>query len=106
MWWRRNGETWRGAAAHYERTGRWRPILDEAPSIPEHLANVWQDFQRLSRYRAQGMGGPGPIPFETLDRYATRQRIFADFDRWLSLIEAMDEAWLAEVRRQQEQSKS
>lgn len=42
-----------------------------------------------------------PIPFEAIDRYAQRfpTRDPEGFERFLTLIEAMDNAWLERVRQ-------
>jgi hypothetical protein len=50
------------------------------------------------------MGGLGAIPFEVADRYAERYDV-EDFDEFWTLIRAMDDAFLKEVRRRSDTGK-
>ena len=67
---------------------------------------IWRAFRAISSDRQIGFGGAGPIQFSSLDRYATRYGIdgIDEFDRFASLIRAMDGAFLERVNRNKEGS--
>jgi len=71
--------------------------LQNRPEMPPHLAEVWSDFETLSRSRpVAGMNGaPLPIPFETMDRYWSRFGVGGArrFEMWMQLIQAADDAY-------------
>ncbi len=63
----------------------------------EHLVFYWRAFNELSSDRPLGSsGGAGSIPWTAIDRYATRHGIGDPdaFDRFMSLIRAMDRVYL------------
>lgn len=64
------------------------------PDLLAHLRFEWDAFSSLSSDRDLGMG-LGPIPWSSIDRFAIRHRIIGcDFDRLVSLVQAMDGAYL------------
>lgn len=73
--------------------------LDARPKIPPHLIPVWDAYASLERDRPLTMGGPGPIPFSSIDAYARRYGIddLVEFDRFRRLIMAMDSQYLSHV---------
>jgi hypothetical protein len=79
-----------------------RPVEPEKPAWSEH---VFQAFRQLDADRASipeglGLSVPGRIPFSAVDRWARRYDVagFA-FDVLLRLIDDMDSAYLAHVRK-------
>jgi len=50
----------------------------ERPILPRDLAWVWEAFCDLVSSRPIGMGGVGMIPFEAIDRWATRHGFHGD----------------------------
>jgi hypothetical protein len=70
--------------------------IDNRPEVEPHLIPVWDAYVSLERDRSFSMGGPGPIPFSAIDRYAERYGIsnIAEFDRLRRLIMAMDSEYL------------
>lgn len=47
------------------------------------------------------MGGPGPIPFTSIDRYAERYEV-PDFDEFRLIIRAMDGVYLKHAHKKDE----
>lgn len=78
--------------------------MRDKPVIEAHLLPVWRAFQALSSDRQIGFGGVGPIQFSSVDRYATRYGIDGvdDFDRFSTLIRAMDGVFLERMNRKRE----
>ncbi|WP_371346465.1 hypothetical protein [Ancylobacter sp. IITR112] len=74
------------------------------PALTENLLPVWNAFWALSTDRQIGFGGVGPIQFSSVDRYAIRYGIdgIDEFDRFTSLIRAMDSAFLEQINRKRE----
>lgn len=74
--------------------------MDERPVLRSDLHEVWEAWQHLTVSRpiiATGFGAaPGPIAFETLDRYAARFRWTdeGDFGNLLHMIRALDAEYL------------
>lgn len=48
------------------------PWWDRRPTFPDDLGWVWRAWQELSTCRTYHMGGPGPIPWDAVDRYCQR----------------------------------
>lgn len=86
---------------HQERTGRVPPALERRPELPDHLTTLWQDYIRLSRSRRYEQGQPLPIPLDILDRYCQRFGPYTtdEFERFITLIEVMDAAYLERARQ-------
>jgi len=59
-------------------------------------------FQELGTCRSGGMG-VGPIPFHAVKAYYDVMGVEEDFEEFLYLIRAMDEALLEEINRQQKE---
>ncbi|WP_185982979.1 phage tail assembly chaperone [Aureimonas mangrovi] len=74
-------------------------LLDR-PSVEPHLLPFWEAFHELSTDRPIGMAGAGPIPFTSIDRYASRFGFddANEFDRLLRMIRAMDQEYLSNKR--------
>jgi len=64
---------------------------------------VWEAFWHLTTDREIGMG-VGPVPWTAMDRYAARHAIDDpdDFDEFVELITAMDQAYLDHCRTEQD----
>lgn len=92
-------------APHLAAQGGRSKVLDSRPSIQPHLIPVWDAYTSLDRDRLVGMGGPGPIPFSSIDLFARRYGIedIAEFDRFRRLIMAMDAEYLKFVAERIEQ---
>jgi hypothetical protein len=78
--------------------------LSELPCVAkqvepfEHLLFEWLAFGELKTDRQIGMD-LGPIPWSSIDRYASRYGVVGDdFDRLCSLIRAMDHTFLAYLK--------
>lgn len=80
------------------------PFMRSKPIIKDHLLPVWKGFWAISSDRQIGFGGVGPIQFSSLDRYATRYGIDSvdEFDRFTTLIRAMDGVFLEQMNRKRE----
>lgn len=78
--------------------------MRDKPVIEAHLLPAWRAFQSLSSDRQIGFGCVGPIQFSSLDRYATRYGIDSvdEFDRFTTLIRAMDGVFLEQMNRKRE----
>lgn len=83
-------------------------LAESGPALAPGLGLYLQAFEDLSPSRSIGFGGPGPIPFEAIDRYATRFCIddIDDFDDLLRLIRALDEEYLDWAAEQAERRQS
>lgn len=84
--------------------------LDNRPDVEPHLIPIWDAYASLERDRHLTMGGPGPIPFTAIDRYASRYGIddLDEFDRLRRLIMAMDAEYLkyvAELAKKEREKK-
>ncbi|MDB5618469.1 hypothetical protein [Tardiphaga sp.] len=67
-----------------------------------HLLFEWTSFGSLSTDRQVGMDR-GPIPWSAINAYAQRYSLVDDdFDRFATLIRAMDQAYLAYFRKKSE----
>lgn len=76
------------------------PALYVKPKVPSRLAFFWEAFYELSTDRPQTFGGPGPIPWSAIDRFAIRYRLSDDgFVYLLRVIRALDNIWLGEMAR-------
>lgn len=62
-----------------------------------------EQYFRLARSRPYEQGQPLPIPLEVVDRYCRRFGPHGqdEFDRFLTLVEAMDTAFLNRARQEQ-----
>jgi len=67
-----------------------------APELSRWLVPAWEAFSILSGDRQIGaMGGAGPIPFTSIDRYAAREGIEGeDFDELLHFLRHLDGIYL------------
>jgi hypothetical protein len=74
------------------------PSYDNQPDYPDGLEWVLSAFSQLSTDRPVTMGGEGPIPFTSIDRYAKRYDV-AEFDEFLTYIRALDAAYLEHAHR-------
>jgi hypothetical protein len=75
------------------------------PELPSHLGWLWDAFRELSTDRQIGFDGPGPIPFLSIDCYATRFGIDGDdFTFLLRCIRVLDLEW-DEHQRQRRKAK-
>lgn len=72
------------------------PALRERPVLWPHLYRYEAAFDDLSADRSIGFGGAGPIPWCSIDAYATRHGFDAPgaFERLLYMIRALDRAYL------------
>lgn len=71
-----------------------QPFWRDCPDIPEELEWVIGAFWTLASSRTfSGLGVPGPISFDSIDRYATRFEV-DDFEAFHAMIRAMDAAYL------------
>lgn len=71
------------------------------PEIPDHLNSYVQHFWRLSTCRSViAPGYPGPIPWVAIDQYANQIGVEDEalYDDMVTIIEAMDLAFLEEVK--------
>jgi hypothetical protein len=76
--------------------------LNSRPEIPAYLEFIWEAFWQLSGDRQYGaMGGVGPIPFSSLDRYADRYGVSDpdQFDSFVVMIRALDVAYINHVSK-------
>lgn len=76
------------------------PALLRKPEVSPGLDRYLTAFWDLTSERQLGaMGGCGSIPWTAIDRYAARQGLddLDDFERFRSIIRAMDGAYLAHV---------
>ncbi len=73
----------------------------DAPDVPEYLAWVWLAFWRLQTSHPRGaMGGVFPLPFDVLDRYATRYGIAGDaFEDFLFYMDTLEAIYLAHANK-------
>lgn len=78
----------------------FRPI----PELPRRLGFYLSAFYELSTSRQMGMA-VGPIPFEAIDRYATRYGV-RNFERFRSLIRALDNAWMGTQNKARPEAQS
>lgn len=71
-------------------------MAESGPQLHPGLDLYLQAFEDLSPSRPSTFGGPGPIPFEAIDRYATRLRIddLDAFDDLHRFIRTLDDAYL------------
>ena len=72
------------------------PALQTRVTVLPHLSFHWGAFNSLNSDRQSGMS-LGQIPWTSIDRYAQRYGIDDpdEFDRFSSLIRAMDRTFLA-----------
>lgn len=77
---------------------------DEPDEVHDHLLWVWRAFSHLTASRHIGAGAAGGIPFEAIDRYAARYEV-DDFERFHSLIAAMDATYLRIVNKKNDPKK-
>lgn len=80
------------------------PALRTRPDLWPHLAFVSNAFSELSSDRPLGaLGGVGPIPWSSLERYAARFEIedLDEFERFARLIRAQDRVYLADMAEKQ-----
>lgn len=70
--------------------------LQDRPTIEERHQHLWQAFWLLNSDRGMSFGGPLPIPFSSLDRYAARYGIadIDEFEQLVDVIGTMDSAYL------------
>lgn len=78
--------------------------MQDEPELADNLSWIWSAFWELGSDRPIGMGGAGPIPFSSLDRYAGRYDIDdgEEFDRFRGFIRRMDAAYLKWARKKGE----
>lgn len=78
--------------------------MQSKPVLAEEVMPAWRAFWALSSDRQIGFGGAGPIQFTSLDRYAARYGIDGvdEFDRFTTLIRAMDGVFLERMSRKRE----
>jgi hypothetical protein len=70
-------------------------MAESGPVLLAGLALHLRAFEELSPSRPVGLGGPGPIPFEAIDRYAARFGIDEEtFDDLLRFVRALDDEYL------------
>lgn len=70
------------------------------PDLSPHLVQVWEAFHNLTTERQLGaLGGCGPIPWSSIERYARRYGIeeLDEFEWFARLIRAVDTAYLVHV---------
>jgi hypothetical protein len=80
-------------------------LLHNIPDEPELAAGSefhLEAFNALTTDRQIGaMGGAGPIPWSSMDRYAARHEITGDaYDHFLRMLKALDGAYLAFLAEQ------
>src|SRR3546814_6195688 len=92
-------EWFEALAAEGERV----PALDRRPSL-SGLRWYWDAFHDLHTCRPYGFGGPLDIPWSAIDQWARRHGIENDeFDALVTVIRAMDRAWLGlQAKRSEE----
>ena len=80
------------------------PAISTAPEIWPHLTFYLEAFFALSPDRHEG----GAIPFSAVDRYAARYGLddVDEFERFRTLIRALDDAFLKTIRPAQPIGKS
>lgn len=80
-----------------EEDGEAPRALVERPDLPAHLQFAWAAFSELKTDRSEGFGGPGPVPFSAIDRYAARHGLteIDDFERFVTTIRMLDGEYLA-----------
>jgi len=98
------GESQRGVWEALQRKGEPSPLDDEPDEVHDHLLWVWRAFGHLTASRHIGTGAAGGIPFEAIDRYAARYEV-DDFERFHSLIAAMDATYLRIVNKKNDPKK-
>lgn len=70
------------------------PCVVTRVDLADELQFEWRAFKSLSSDRQVGMG-IGPIAWSSIDRFALRYNICGDeFDRFTSIIQSMDAAYL------------
>jgi hypothetical protein len=76
--------------------GREPPASAIAPEVAEYLLPYIQIFWLLSSCRIPGPSGLGPIPWDSIDRYARRYEINDEilYDDLIAYITAMDSKYL------------
>lgn len=84
--------------AQGKETPGTKQTLDNQPKIEKHLEWIFTAFYRLSEQRQLAVGMSAvfqPITLDAIDRYAHRAGVHAwdAFDRFLTLIQAMDRPW-------------
>jgi hypothetical protein len=77
--------------------GETVPALARRPPLTG-LRTYWRAFNDLMSSRAYSMGGPGPIAWEAIDRWAQRHGIIDldEFEELVAAIRALDAVWLDE----------
>ena len=83
-----------------DEDGRAPAALLGRPELPEHLLFVRKAFHEISLDRPLGaMGGCGPIPWSSIDQYASRHGIDDPdaFERFERLIRAQDRVYLEDA---------
>lgn len=78
--------------------------MQEKPELTEEQQGLLEQYFRLARSRPYEQGQPLPIPFEVVDRYCQRFGPHGtdEFDRFLTLVEVMDSAFLNRVRQERQ----
>lgn len=79
--------------------------LASAPELREDLVPFWLAYDELSTCRdyAGMAGAPLPIPWTAIHEYAIRHRFAGEhFDDLVTIVRAMDEAFLRRAREQAE----
>jgi hypothetical protein len=79
------------------RAGPTKLLLGR-PTLPQSLEFFWTAFQRLGSCRPFGPASMGPIPWDVMDRYATRFSLNEDeYDEFLHIMESLDQTYLVET---------
>lgn len=85
-----------------------RPADAEWPEWSGYIQRAWVDLKYDRSYGA--MGGASPIPYSAYSRYAEDHGIsIDDFEMFLEFMSALDTvylAWLAEQQKNQQQEQS
>lgn len=98
-------------SAAYRERGLPVPDHFYAPFLEEYLHSYMHAFWELCTCRVIGMSGAGPIPWDSLDRWAERHGYDEDqvlYDDFVFLMRQLDMVFLEdqEDRRKREQSKN
>jgi len=80
-----------------------RAMAGGNPIVPEAGRLLWRFFVEMSAARSYHMGGPNPISWVEIQAWA-RVRRWPVSDTHISILRAMDDAWLEYAARKAKQS--
>lgn len=90
-----------------EEKGIKTSTLDDKPELFQDLLWLWRGFNWLSTRRAYGFSGPLPITASDMHAYCQMASIYREDDvhQFLDIIPKLDDVWLAESYKTQEEKK-